>query len=57
MKLPLIIYPGKAYLRHHGVAIRLAEDPVQVLYDSLGCVTAEMAQSWIQHAGYTFDLN
>ncbi|PBK91210.1 hypothetical protein ARMGADRAFT_932907 [Armillaria gallica] len=30
------------------------EDPILVLLDACGCITAEMALGWFQHAGYIF---
>lgn len=45
---------GKAYLRRNGAVIRAAEDPVLVLLEACGIITAEMAQGWYRHAGYIF---
>jgi hypothetical protein len=42
----------KAYLRHHGNTIHAAEDPIMVLLEACGCITAEMAEEWFHHAGY-----
>jgi len=28
------------------------EDPIFMLLDSIGCITAEMAVHWFYHAGY-----
>ncbi|PBK71795.1 hypothetical protein ARMSODRAFT_883432 [Armillaria solidipes] len=42
----------KAYLRRHGSVLRDSDDPVDVLLDACGCVTADMAYSWFKHAGY-----
>ncbi|KAF9074705.1 hypothetical protein BDP27DRAFT_1213777, partial [Rhodocollybia butyracea] len=44
----------KAYLRCHAVAICADNDPIQILLDSCGCITAEMAYGWFVHAGYVF---
>ena len=46
------ILAGKAYLRRNGTILRAAEDPIAVLLDSCGCITAEMAEGWFRHAGY-----
>jgi hypothetical protein len=43
---------GKAYLRCHGGMIRGADDPILVLLEACGCITAEMAEGWFCHAGY-----
>lgn len=51
----LTSYLGKAYLRRHGTLIRAAEDPIQTLLDSCGCITADLAYSWFYHAGYIVD--
>jgi len=40
---------GKAYLRHHGGMICGADDPILVLLEACGCITAE---GWFRHAGY-----
>ena len=42
----------KAHLRRNGAILRNAEDPIFVLLDSVGCITAEMAENWFKHAGY-----
>jgi len=42
----------KAYLRRHGETLRGHDDPIFILQDTLGCITAEMALNWFQHAGY-----
>ncbi|KAE9384829.1 hypothetical protein BT96DRAFT_841656 [Gymnopus androsaceus JB14] len=45
----------KAYLCRYGVRISAANDPVHVLLDSCGCVTADMAVGWFRNAGYIVD--
>jgi len=42
----------KAHLRCNGAILRNVEDPILVLLDSVGCITADMAQNWFKHAGY-----
>ena len=42
----------KAYLRCHGETLQGHDDPIFILLDSLGCITAEMALNWFRHAGY-----
>jgi len=32
--------------------IRGADDPILVLLEACGCITAEMAEGWFRHAGY-----
>jgi hypothetical protein len=50
--IDLSCFTVKAYLRRHGNAIRAAQDPVMVLLEACGCITAEMAEEWFHHAGY-----
>ncbi|KAF8238355.1 hypothetical protein L208DRAFT_1355350 [Tricholoma matsutake] len=42
----------KAHLRRHGTIMRGAEDPILVLLEACGCIAAEMATAWFEHAGY-----
>jgi hypothetical protein len=42
----------KAYLCRHGKTLRGHDNPIFVLLNSLGCVTAEMALNWFWHSGY-----
>ena len=42
----------KAHLRRNGVILRNAEDPIFTLLESVGCITAEMAENWFKHVGY-----
>lgn len=43
---------GKVYICRNGTILRAAEDPIGVLLESCGCITAEMAEGWFHHAGY-----
>ncbi len=52
--ISLIFETGKAYLRRNGPILRDDEDPILVLLDACGCITAEMAFGWFKHAGYIF---
>jgi hypothetical protein len=50
--LILVANPVKAHFRRFGHAIRAAEDPITVILDACGCITAQMARGWFLHAGY-----
>lgn len=43
----------KAHLRLHNQTIRNAADPISALTQACACITAEKAQAWFIHAGYT----
>jgi transposase len=45
----------KAYLRRQGRSLQDDEDPILMLLESVGCITADMAVNWIHHAGYIVD--
>jgi hypothetical protein len=47
---------GKAYLQRNGTVVREAEDPIAVLYESCGRITAQMAEGWFWHAGHYVDV-
>ncbi|KAJ8486860.1 hypothetical protein ONZ45_g14529 [Pleurotus djamor] len=44
----------KAYLRRHAHTLRHSDDPVQVLLEACGCITAAASREWFKHAGYVF---
>jgi transposase len=46
------IYAVKAHLRRYGRRIRRAEDAITTILEECGCITAELARGWFEHAGY-----
>ena len=46
------LFTGKAYLCRNSHIFRDEEDPILTLLDSVGCITADMAEGWFQHAEY-----
>ena len=46
------LFTGKAYLCQNSHIFQDEEDPILALLDSVGCITADMAEGWFQHAEY-----
>jgi hypothetical protein len=54
MLLPLSNIYSRGQGKH--TVVREAEDPIAVLYESCGRITAQMAEGWFRHAGHYVDV-